>query len=149
MSFDKMKEHFRLDTRPVANPANIVQGDCYRITVLDAGLVRLEYSQTGEFEDRASQTVVNRAFAPCKFTVSEGGDRDGVLEINTERLQLTYDGGEFTTHGLSVQAKGAFTAMCGASPCRSPTSGARHAPSTTSTARLPWRTECWRAAESP
>ena len=36
-----MKQHFRLDTHPVADPANVVQGDHYRFTVLDAGLVRL------------------------------------------------------------------------------------------------------------
>ena len=52
-----MKQHFRLDTHPVADPANVVQGDRYRITVLDAGLVRLEYAESGTFEDRASQTV--------------------------------------------------------------------------------------------
>lgn len=108
VSFDKTKEHFRLDTQPVADAANVVQGDRYRITVLDAGLVRLEYSETGEFEDRASQMAVNRAFAPCKFTLTYGADRDGALEINTERLHLAYDGGEFTTHGLSVQAKGGY-----------------------------------------
>ena len=57
-----MKQHFRLDTHPVADPANVVQGDHYRFTVLDAGLVRLEYSPTGVFEDRASQMAVDRAF---------------------------------------------------------------------------------------
>ena len=40
-----VKQHFRLDTHPVADPANVVQGDRYRITVLDAGLVRLEYER--------------------------------------------------------------------------------------------------------
>ena len=39
-----MKEHFRIETQPVADPANVVQGDRYRITVLDTGLVRLEWS---------------------------------------------------------------------------------------------------------
>ncbi|WP_304438299.1 glycoside hydrolase family 31 protein, partial [Phycicoccus sp. Root563] len=101
-----MKEHFRLETHPIADPANIVQGEHHRITVLDAGLVRLEYSATGEFEDRASQTVLNRAFPPCDFTVTQGAD--GLVEISTERFHLTYDGGEFTTQGLSVWAKGGF-----------------------------------------
>ncbi|GAA2737252.1 glycoside hydrolase family 31 protein [Pedococcus aerophilus] len=107
-----MKEHFRLDTHPIADPANIVQGEHHRITVLDAGLVRLEYSPTGEFEDRASQTVLNRAFPPCDFTVTEsepGAEGEGgLIEISTERFHLTYDGGEFTTQGLSVWAKGGF-----------------------------------------
>ena len=43
-----MKQHFRLDTHPIADPANVVRGDHYRITVLDAGLVRLEYDESGD-----------------------------------------------------------------------------------------------------
>ena len=52
-----MKEHFRIETQPVADPANVVQGERYRITVLETGLVRLEWSDDGVFEDRASQTA--------------------------------------------------------------------------------------------
>jgi alpha-glucosidase (family GH31 glycosyl hydrolase) len=100
-----VKQHFRLDTHPIADPANVVRGNHYRITVLDAGLVRLEYDESGTFEDRASQTAVNRAFAPSDFTVTE---TDDLLEIHTDRLHLIYDKGPFTTHGLSVQAKGGF-----------------------------------------
>ncbi|MDX6302643.1 MAG: hypothetical protein QOF53_3857 [Nocardioidaceae bacterium] len=100
-----MKPHFRLETRPVADPANVVQGDHYRITVLDPGLVRLEYSETGRFEDRASQMAVNRALPPSDYDVSDAED---LLEIHTNRLHLVYDKGPFTTHGLSVQAKGGF-----------------------------------------
>ena len=100
-----MKQHFRLDTHPAAHPDSVVQGDHYRISVLDAGLVRVEHSESGRFEDRASQMVVNRAFAPSDFTVSE---TDHSLEIHTDRLHLVYDKGRFTTHGLSVQAKGGY-----------------------------------------
>ncbi len=100
-----MKQHFRLDTHPVADAANVVQGEHYRITVLDAGLVRLEHSESGTFEDRASQTVVNRDFGPSDFRLTETDDG---LEIHTDRLQLLYDKGPFTTHGLSVQAKGGY-----------------------------------------
>ena len=104
-----MRPHFRLETRPAADPSNVVQGDRYRITVLDAGLVRLEYSPSGEFEDRASQMVLNRDFPPCDFTLTESDTAHGLLEISTEQLHLTYDRGSFTTQGLSVQAKGAFS----------------------------------------
>ena len=34
----------------------------YRITILTPSLVRLEYSELGDFEDRATQTVINRDF---------------------------------------------------------------------------------------
>jgi alpha-glucosidase (family GH31 glycosyl hydrolase) len=84
----------------------VVQGDRFRITVLDAGLVRLEYSDSGAFEDRASQMVVDRAFPPARFTVNESDENR--LEVHTDRLHLVYDKGPFTSHGLSVQAKGGF-----------------------------------------
>jgi alpha-glucosidase (family GH31 glycosyl hydrolase) len=103
-----LKQHFRFDTHPVADPANIVQGEHYRITVLDAGLVRLEYSEAGEFEDRASQTVVDRAFPPSRFSVTGAEGPTGLLEIHTDRLHLTYDKAAFSTQGLSVHAKGGY-----------------------------------------
>ena len=101
----RVKGHFRLPTHPLAEPDNVVQGDRYRITVLDPGLVRLEYSESGEFEDRASQLAVNRAFPATAYKVTETED---LLEIDTDRLRLTYDKAMFTTHGLSVHAKGGF-----------------------------------------
>ncbi len=108
-----MKDHFHLDTQPVADAANVVAGDHYRITVLDPGLVRLEYSPTGEFEDRASQLAVNRAFPPCDFTWVRSTGAGNLLQIDTDRLHLSYDCGEFTTQGLSVRAKGGFHSSSG------------------------------------
>ena len=35
-------------------------------------------------------------------------ETDGLLEVHTDRLHLIYDKGPFTTHGLSVQAKGGY-----------------------------------------
>lgn len=103
-----MKQHFRLQTRPLADPANVVQGETYRITVLDAGLVRLEYDESGTFEDRASQTVLDRAFPATDYALTRTQADAGPVEIHTDRLHLVYDGGPFTTHGLSVQAKGGY-----------------------------------------
>ena len=100
-----VREHFRPTGNPVADPANVVMGDGYRITLLTDGLVRLEWSASGEFEDRASQAVVDRAFPPTEFQVVETDDR---LTIHTARLQLVYDKRPFSTEGLSVQAKGGF-----------------------------------------
>jgi hypothetical protein len=57
-----VKPHLRPRARPLAAPESIVQGDRYRITVLDAGLLRLEYSESRAFEDRPSQMAVDRAF---------------------------------------------------------------------------------------
>ena len=83
---------------PASSPATATGSPCST-----TACVRLEYSESGEFEDRACQTVVDRAFAPAEFDVTETDDR---LKIHTERLQLVYDKRPFSTHGLSVQAKG-------------------------------------------
>lgn len=100
-----MDPHLRIDTSPVAHPDNVVAGDTWRITVLHPGLVRVEHSPTGAFEDRASQMVLHRDMAPVDFTVVEGD----LLEVHTDRLHLVYDRGHFTPHGLSVQVKGGVT----------------------------------------
>ena len=57
-----MKSYLKMETHPLANPENVIKGDKYRITVLTEHLLRLEYSEDGEFIDAASQTVVNRDF---------------------------------------------------------------------------------------
>ena len=98
-----MRPHFRPTGNPVADPANVVRGAGYRITVLTEGLVRLEQDRDGVFEDRASQTVVDRAFPPVEFAVTETDDR---LTIHTSRLQLVYDKQPFRTEGLRVTATG-------------------------------------------
>lgn len=83
-----MKELYKLPARPEANRQNILQGDKYRITMLTEGLVRLEYSEDGIFEDRATQTVINRDFPPVEFQVKETEEE---LEILTWRFRLNYN----------------------------------------------------------
>jgi alpha-glucosidase (family GH31 glycosyl hydrolase) len=98
-----VKPHLRLATSPVARPEAIVQGDRWRISVLADGLVRLEWSDDGAFEDRASTFAIHRDLPVPDFEVIDG---EGTLEIVTDRLRLTYDRGPFTPAGLSVQASG-------------------------------------------
>lgn len=93
-----------LDTaRPIAHPDAVVQGDQYRITVLTDGLVRLEWSDTGEFEDRSSAFALTRELPVPEFRVIESDD---VLEIVTDRFRLTYDRGPFSPHGLTAHVVG-------------------------------------------
>jgi alpha-glucosidase (family GH31 glycosyl hydrolase) len=98
---------YQLQSRPVADPASVVTGERYRITVLTDGLVRLEYSDDGDFEDRASTFAVNRQLPVPDFRVLEDG---GHLEIVTSRFRLTYDQGPFTTSGLSLAVLGGVSA---------------------------------------
>ena len=85
------------------DPRAVLQGDTWRITVLTPRLVRLEYSQTGQFTDSATQLAADRHFPPAPFRVSECG---GSLQLTTEFLRLTYDKGPFSSTGLTIQITG-------------------------------------------
>ena len=102
-----MKDIYKVETRPNALAANMVVGDKYRITLLTEGLLRLEYSEDGVFEDRATQMVFFRDFPEVKYRVlhTENG-----IEIHTSRIQMIYNEKEFSSHGLSIQVKGNLSA---------------------------------------
>ena len=81
-------ENFKFDmTKAFSNPECIFQGKKYRITVLTERLVRLEYSDTGIFEDRPTELVWYRNFPKPEFTVEE--DRIS-LKITTKYFILNY-----------------------------------------------------------
>jgi len=98
-----VKPDYRIATRPQADPAAVVQGDQFRITVLTSGLLRLEYSLNGVFEDRASAFALFRDLPVPSFRLI---DTDHHLEIVTDRVHLVYDRGPFSTSGLSIQVRG-------------------------------------------
>ncbi|MGN0353727.1 MAG: TIM-barrel domain-containing protein [Muricoprocola sp.] len=97
----------KVNLKPAANAKNIIQGDKYRITVLTPGLIRLEYDEEGQFEDRATQVVWNRDFAPTEFTVKETEEE---LKITTDRVYMIYNKKEFSSFGLSIQVRGNISA---------------------------------------
>ena len=88
---------------PVASPSALVQGDRWRFTVLTDGLLRLEWSEDGVFEDRASSFAANRHLPVPPFEVERS---DGRVVLTTARLRLEYDGGPFAPHGLTVGLRG-------------------------------------------
>ena len=98
-----MDSRRRLETRPVAADAAIVQGDRFRITVLADGLLRLEYALDGRFEDRASAFAVFRELPVPRYRLIDGPHH---LEILTDRVHLVYDREQFSTSGLSIQVRG-------------------------------------------
>jgi len=80
------------DWNPVANPKAVVVSGNARFTVLTPEMIRIQYSDRGLFEDRATFAVVNRALPVPSFTKEE---RDGWLTIKTQALTLEYKiGGE-------------------------------------------------------
>ncbi|WP_248705052.1 glycoside hydrolase family 31 protein [Curtobacterium sp. MWU13-2055] len=89
---------------PVADPAAVVTGEHWRITVLDAGTFRVEWSDDGGFEDRASTFAIRRRLSVPAFTVERVGE--GGLVVTTERARLRYDGRPFSPSGLVVETIG-------------------------------------------
>ena len=102
-----MKDIYRIKTRPQAVAENIIQGEKYRITLLTEALVRLEYSENGVFEDRATQFAFYRDFPETKYRLvrTEEG-----IEVHTSRIHLKYDEKPFSANGLSIQVKGNLSA---------------------------------------
>ena len=98
---DIMKDIYKIRTKGCALTENIVSGDKYRITVLTDGLIRLEYSEKGDFEDRATQCALYRDFPKVKYRIIETDDG---IEIHTARIHLMYNKKEFSPYGLLGKA---------------------------------------------
>lgn len=81
-------------------------GDKYRLTVLTPSLIRLEYSEEGNFVDEQTQVVLNRDFPVFEFDVDETPE---YLKIHTESFRLVYDKKEFSSQGLRIDMKSNYT----------------------------------------
>ncbi|HVO75140.1 MAG TPA: TIM-barrel domain-containing protein, partial [Ignavibacteriaceae bacterium] len=85
-----------------ANPDAVIISGNARFTVLTSGIIRMEWSEDGVFEDLASLTFVNRNLPVSKFQKNES---DGFLSIKTESMLLKYkiNSGKFNGSNLSIQ----------------------------------------------
>lgn len=82
---------------------NIIQGKYYRFTLITEKLLRMEYSETGLFEDRATQLVRNRHFGEVTFELKE---TNGTLEIITDTFHLFYvKEAEFSPKNLHIDVR--------------------------------------------
>lgn len=99
----RINKKYSYKTTPVANEKSVVQGDKYRFTILTSRLIRIEYNENGHFEDRATQTVVNRLFDAVPFTVNETAQ---FLTITTQHIELKYTKQPFSQNSLSVRYTG-------------------------------------------
>lgn len=84
---------------PIATTESVIQGKQYRLTVLTSGLVRIEFSPDGEFEDRASTFAINRKLPNPECRFKKVGDG---VELVTKRMRVFYDGKTFSPSGLHV-----------------------------------------------
>ena len=93
-----------MNTQPFTNSKGVISGNCWRIGVLSDSLLRLEWSDTGEFNDDATLMAVNRDFGtPPEYSTSIA---DGLLTVETTALRLTYDMRPFSKEGLGIVVKG-------------------------------------------
>lgn len=103
MHEEYIMDHFKFHSEPLPNDKAIVKGQNYRFTILTSRLIRMEYSEMGKFEDRASQTVWFRKLEVPDFKISQS---DKWLIIETEHLILTYKPAQkFRKSSLSIRLK--------------------------------------------
>ena len=102
-----MNDYETLKCRPCAQKnAEVKKGNC-RFTVLTPRLIRLEYSESGLFEDSATQVVLNREFPVPPFGVDE---TDGRLVLKTGALTLTCRPGQpFSASSLQIKVEGNYS----------------------------------------
>ena len=91
---------------PAMSPTTTLQGEHWRIGLITESLIRLEWSDSGDFEDRATLMAVDRAFLPSGAVDYTTGERDGMLVVETPALRLTYDRKPFSKEGLTIVVKG-------------------------------------------
>lgn len=86
---------------PAADPRAVVVSGQARFTVLTPQLIRMEWSEGGRFEDRASLVFINRRLPVPVFKRSEV---NGWIALQTEKLQLRYKigSGRFEKDNLEV-----------------------------------------------
>jgi hypothetical protein len=72
---------------PVAVPAAVVTSGNARFTVLTSRMIRIQYSASAMFEDRATFAIVNRRLPVPQFTTETA---DGYLYIRTADVTLRY-----------------------------------------------------------
>ncbi|MGM0501184.1 MAG: TIM-barrel domain-containing protein [Bacillota bacterium] len=101
---EQLPDRFHLSLLPQANVDAVVQGINYRFTVLTSQLIRMEYSETGDFEDRASQIFWHRKLPTPDFEVEE---KEDTLIIETEHLYLEYQikAESFNNQSLQIKVK--------------------------------------------
>jgi len=84
----ELYERIRFRGRPVAHPDAVVTHGNARFTVLTPRLIRLEWAETGIFEDRCTYAFPTRyTESPPTFTVDKTA---GALTIDTGALMLRY-----------------------------------------------------------
>lgn len=85
-------KQFEVDyTKAVSDKKAIVQGSNYRISVITERVVRLEFSPSGQFNDKPTQLIKKRNIGLPDFSVRQDAN---ILEISTKYFALSYIKGQ-------------------------------------------------------
>lgn len=85
-------KQFEVDyTKAKSDQKAIVQGANYRITVITERVVRLEFSPSGQFNDRPTQLIRKRNVGLPDFSVRQDAS---ILEVTTKYFSLSYIKGQ-------------------------------------------------------
>lgn len=80
--------YFHIDLNKLKmNNAQVVQGKCFRISILTDRLIRLEYNKEGIFNDFATSLVISREFDRPECNIRQDAN---FLEITTKYFKLEY-----------------------------------------------------------
>jgi len=81
-------KHLKLNFKPVPAEKSVITGPCVRFTVLTPSLIRMEYSENEQFEDRPSLIFWYRKQPLPRFRTIQ---TEREIQIITEKLHLKYN----------------------------------------------------------
>lgn len=99
--------YLHVSPAPTPDESMVITGKNWRIQVLTQRLMRVEWSPSGTFENRATQMVTNRGFVPvADLSIQRRAQEDDSehVTVTTPAMTLHYDGKEFSSHGLYATA---------------------------------------------
>ncbi len=100
-----LPKHFAKEYTSKSIPESTVVCGEYRFTVLTEELIRLEYDKNKKFEDRATQSIINRRFDKVDFEVQNDDD---LLVLKTKKLTLKFIPSKgFSEEGLCIEVDSA------------------------------------------
>lgn len=94
-----LTSYFVNNKKLIPNSKYIIKGNKFRFSLLSPRLIRLEYNVNGQFEDRASQLVVNRVFPDFKYDIRFD---ELSIKIITDYYTLVYVKDMPLSKGISV-----------------------------------------------
>lgn len=104
-----MKRTLNIETNAIkASDTMIVIWEEYRFTVLTNSMIRMEYSENGQFIDDPTKVVINRHYPEVSFDLKE---TEEALEIITSNIRLVFlkEKGGFTSNNLTVDVIGNYS----------------------------------------